>query len=289
MPSSPTVRRRQLGTELRQLREAKGLTGDEVTERLGWYNAKVSRIEKGRISVPWSDVADLLDVYEVTDPAVREALVQLAKAARQKEWWQPYSDLLSKNARTYIGLEAAAETLRTYQPSSVPGLLQTPAYARAVIMRGGPLTLSDEEVERRLGLRLKRQDVISNTGNLDLWAVLDEAVLHREIGGPRVMEEQLRHLTDMAARPRVDLQVLPFSAGPHASLGGMIGIFSFPGPDEDVACIDTAAGTLFLERSMDVRKTSAAFQHLTATALSPAESIDLIAAAIRRYQNRVEG
>ncbi|MEV5828843.1 helix-turn-helix transcriptional regulator [Spirillospora sp. NPDC052242] len=289
MPSSPTVRRRQLGTELRQLREARGLTGDEVTERLGWYNAKVSRIEKGRISVPWSDVADLLDVYEVTDPAVREALVQLAKAARQKEWWQPYSDLLSKNARTYIGLESAAETLRTYQPSSVPGLLQTPDYARAIITHGGPLTLSEEDVERRISLRLKRQEVLADAGNLELWAVLDEAVLHREVGGPQVMQAQLAHLVGMASRPRVDLQILPFGAGPHASLSGMIGIFGFPAPDPEVAYVDTVSGALFLERSTDVRAMSSAFQHLTATALSPAASIEEIKVASRRYQKRVEG
>ncbi|GAA1842892.1 helix-turn-helix domain-containing protein [Actinomadura bangladeshensis] len=284
--TSPTVRRRQLGMELRQLREAVGLTGDQVTERLGWYGAKVSRIEKGRISVPWSDVMDLLDLYEVHDPATREALVQLAKAARQKEWWQPYSDMLSKNARTYIGLESAAESLRTYQPSSVPGLLQTPDYARAIITRAGPLTLGEDEIGRRLSLRLKRQAVITEAGGLRLWAVLDEAALYREIGGLDVMHEQLMHLVEMAHHPGVDIQVMPFSAGPHASLSGMIGVFTFPGPDPDVAYVDSVSGTLFLERAADVQATTTAFQHLSATALSPAASVDLIKAIARRHQTR---
>lgn len=284
--TSPTVRRRQLGMELRQLREATGLTGDEVAERLGWYNAKISRIEKGRISVPWSDVVDLLDLYRVNDPATREALIQLAKAARQREWWQPYSDMLSKNARTYIGLESAAESLRTYQPSSVPGLLQTADYARAIITRAGPLTLGEDEIQRRISLRMKRQTVISQAGTLGFWTVLDEAVLHREIGGPEVMHAQLMHLADMAHHPRIDIQVMPFSAGPHASLSGMIGIFAFPGPDQDVAYVDTVSGTLFLERTADVQATSTAFQHLNATALSPAASADLIKALAQHYQTR---
>ncbi|QKW39953.1 helix-turn-helix domain-containing protein [Actinomadura sp. NAK00032] len=270
--------------ELRQLREAAGLTGDQVTERLGWYGAKVSRIENGRISVPWSDVVDLLDLYGVGDPAARAALVQLAKAARQKEWWQPYSDMLSKNARTYIGLESAAESLRTYQPSSVPGLLQTAEYARAIIMRAGPLTLGEDEIERRLSLRMKRQAVVTEAGSLRLWAVLDEAALHREIGGLDVMHEQLMHLVEMAHNPGVDIQVMPFSAGPHASLSGMIGVFSFPGQDPDVAYVDTVPGTLFLERAADVQATSTAFQHLSATALSPAASVDLIEDMARRHR-----
>jgi transcriptional regulator with XRE-family HTH domain len=282
--TSPTVRRRQLGTELRHLREVAGLTGDEVTQRLGWYGAKVSRIEKGRISVPWSDVVDLLDLYGVDDPATREALIRLAKAARQKEWWQPYSDMLSKNARTYIGLESAAESLRTYQPSSVPGLLQTTDYARAIITRAGPLTLGEDEIGRRLSLRTKRQAVIGEEGSLRLWTVLDEAALHREIGGSAVMHEQLLHLMEMAHHPQIDIQVMPFSAGPHASLSGMIGVFSFPGSDPDVAYVDSVSGTLFLERAADVQATSTAFQHLSATALSPAASVDLIKAMARRHQ-----
>ncbi|MEU8304834.1 helix-turn-helix transcriptional regulator [Actinomadura sp. NPDC048955] len=282
--TSPTVRRRQLGTELRQLREATGLTGDEVTERLGWYGAKVSRIEKGRISVPWSDVVELLDLYEVSDSATREALIQLAKAARQKEWWQPYSDMLSKNARTYIGLESAAESLRTYQPSSVPGLLQTTDYARAIITRAGPLTLGEDEIGRRLSLRTKRQAVIGEAGSLRLWTVLDEAALYREIGGSDVMRAQLMHLVEMAHHPQIDIQVMPFSAGPHASLSGMIGVFGFPGSDPDVAYVDSVSGTLFLERAADVEATSTAFQHLSATALSPVASVDLIKAVAQRHQ-----
>ncbi|QKG23883.1 XRE family transcriptional regulator [Actinomadura verrucosospora] len=208
----------------------------------------------------------------------------MAKAARQKEWWQPYSDMLSKNARTYIGLESAAESLRTYQPSSVPGLLQTTDYARAIITRAGPLTLGEDEIGRRLSLRTKRQAVIGEAGTLRLWTVLDEAALYREIGGPDVMHGQLMHLVEMAHHPQIDIQVMPFSAGPHASLSGMIGVFSFPGSDPDVAYVDSVSGTLFLERAADVQATSTAFQHLSATALSPAASVDLINAVARRHQ-----
>ncbi|MGI5163641.1 helix-turn-helix domain-containing protein [Spirillospora sp. CA-253888] len=281
---SPTVRRRQLGVELRQLREANGMTGDEATDRLGWYGAKVSRIERGRISVPWSDVADLLDLYGVEDSATREALINLAKEARQKEWWQPYSDLLSKNARTYMGLESAASSLRTYQPCSVPGLLQTADYARAIITRSGPLELDEHEVERRIALRLKRQEILAEAGGLELWAILDEAALRREIGGPEVMRNQMRNLILAAHHMSITIQVVPFSAGPHSSMDGGFGIFSFPEPDKDVAFVGTTAGTLYLDRQSDVHATNVAFEHLRAVALGPATSMDLVESAAHQYE-----
>ncbi|MEU5876356.1 helix-turn-helix transcriptional regulator [Spirillospora sp. NPDC047279] len=285
---TPTVRRRQLGTELRQLREGAGLTGDEATERLGWYGAKVSRIENGRISVPWSDVSDLLDLYGVEDRATREALIRLAKEARQKDWWQPYSDLLSKEARTYIGLEAAAESLHIYQPCAVPGLLQSPDYARAIITRAGPLVLSETEVERRIKLRQERQATLSREGGLELWAVLDEAALRREIGGPVTMGDQMRHLVQAGCRREITIQVVPFKAGPHASMDGGLGIFTFAEPGENVAFVGTAAGTLFLGRQADVRAASLAFEHLRAVALGPAASLDLVEAAAREYEQATE-
>jgi transcriptional regulator with XRE-family HTH domain len=284
---SPTVRRRQLGMELRHLREAAGLTGDEVTERLGWYSAKVSRIENGRISVPWSDVSDLLDLYEVQEEGTREALITLAKEARKKDWWQPYSDILSKNARTYMGLEAAAESLHVYQPSAVTELLQTADYARAIITRAGALNLDEDQIERRIQLRLKRQVALVERNLLELWVVLDEAVLRREIGGPEVMRDQLRHLVEMAHHPKITIQVVPFSAGPHASMDGSIGSFSFPEPDKDVAYVDTVAGTLYLERQRDVHATNIAFEHLRAVALGPAASVDTIEAAANEYEDAI--
>jgi transcriptional regulator with XRE-family HTH domain len=285
---SPTVRRRQLGMELRNLREAAGLTGDEVTDRLGWYGAKVSRIENGRISVPWSDVSDLLDLYGVQEGATRDALITLAKEARKKDWWQPYSDILSKDARTYMGLESAAESLHVYQPSAVAGLLQTADYARAIITRAGALNLDGDQVERHIQLHLKRQAAVAERNSFELWAVLDEAVLHREIGGPRVMRDQLHHLIDAAHHPKITIQIVPFSIGPHASMDGSIGSFSFPEPDRDVAYVGTVAGTLYLDRQRDVHATNLAFEHLRAAALGAAASVDMIEAAAGEYAENMD-
>lgn len=284
--SSSTMRRRRLGAELRRLREGTGLTGDQVAERLDWYGAKVSKIETGRIAVGWGDVSDLLDLYGIEDDETRERLIALARESRRREgWWQPYSDLLSKNNRTLIDLEVSASSLRIFEPLVVPGLLQTPDYARAIIT--SRLEYEEKEVQRRVELRMQRQAVVAKDGSLDLWAIIDEAALHRENGGSQVMRDQLLRLAEVAEEPGVQVQVIPNRVGAHAAMSGSFGLFSFADDgDPDIAFIENVAGTLYLERKEDIAACSIAFEHLRTAAFSLPQSLDLILAAARSYEQR---
>ncbi|MFC5188124.1 helix-turn-helix domain-containing protein [Actinomadura harenae] len=282
------MRRRRLGAELRRLRESAGKVGDEVSTQLGWYSAKVSKIETGRITVGWGDVADLLDLYGVPVGEQRDRLIALAresKSTRRDEWWQPFNDLLSRNYKTAVDLETSATSLRIFEPFVIPGLLQNEDYARAIIK--GRREYAEEEVERRVELRMKRQAVVATGGNLDMWVILDEAALRREIGGPEVMSRQLRRLLEVAEAPGVQVQVVPFGIGPHAAMSGSFGIFSFSEEtDPDVVFVETIAGTLYLERNEDIAASKLAFEHLHAAARDLAGSLELISAAARTYEQR---
>jgi transcriptional regulator with XRE-family HTH domain len=284
---SPTVRRRRLGYELRRRREAAGKTGEDVAASLGWSDSKVSRIETGQIAVTWGDVSDMLDLYGVTDPQVRDALIRLARQARQQGWWHPYASILGRPYATYIGLESAAEALRVFEPLTVPGQLQTEPYARAII-RTTTRELSADEVERLIEVRLRRQDVIFKSEDpLRLSVVLDEAALRREVGGPEVMAGQLQRLAEAAAQPRIRIQVLTFAQGSHVSMAGSFGIFSFPGdPGGDTGVVDTMAGSLFIERPAEVAAARAVFDELSAQALSREDTLTLLTEAAASYQRR---
>jgi len=283
------VRRRRLGYELRQLREATGKTGEEAASALGWSHSKISRIETGRIAVTWGDVSDMLDLYDVTDPEVREPLIALAREARQKGWWQSYSSLLSPHYATHIGLEAAAESLRIFEPLTVPGLLQTEPYAR-VIIATNTRELGQEEIDKRIEVRLRRQDIVfSSEDPLRLSVVLDEAVLRRETGGPAVMAGQVQHLIEASAHPRIRLQVLPFAQGSHVAMAGSFGIFSFPDdPGGDIAFIDTMVGSLFMERPAEITAAREAYDELSAQALSREDTVTLLNKTFAAYQQRCQ-
>jgi transcriptional regulator with XRE-family HTH domain len=281
--SSPTSRRRRLGLELRRLREAVDLTGDDVAKQLGWSVSKVSRIEKARAAVPWSDVSDLLDIYNV-DGETRAALIQLCKDSKQQAWWQPYNDVLAsfKNLANYIDLESAASSLRIYTPLTIPGLLQTEDYARAIIATARPLELTEEEVERRIELRLHRQEVIARDPPLRLWAIMDEAALHRQVGGDKVMRGQLARLASAARHPDITLQVIPYGAGGHVAMAGAFSLFSFV-EDPDVLSVEAVTGTLYLDRDADIRRATLCFDHLRATAHTAVNSVELINEMARNY------
>ncbi|GLY76798.1 helix-turn-helix domain-containing protein [Actinoallomurus iriomotensis] len=203
------------------LREAAGLTGEDVGEELGWSVSKLSRTEKARAAVPWNDVSDLLNIYGVNDET-RTALIQLCKDLKPQAWRQPYNDVLAsfKNLANYIDLESAASSLPIHTPLTILGLLQTEDYARAIVSATWPLELTDLEVQRRVELRMQRQEVIGLDSPLRLWAILDEASMHREVGGPDVVRGQLQQLSRVAHRPEVTIQVIPFNAGGHVSWPG---------------------------------------------------------------------
>lgn len=270
---SPTVRRRRLGFELRRRREAAGATIDYVAERLECSASKISRIETGHSGATPRDVRDMLELYGVTG-AESDELVQIARDARLKGWWHPYSTVLTS---AYVGLETEARAIREYVQQVVPGLLQTEEYARAMIRAARP-DVGVGEVERRVRVRMQRQSLLRQEDAVELWAVLDEAVVSRPVGGDAVMRRQLDRLVEAARLPSVTLQILPFQAGAHAGMDGTFAILIFPEPaDTDVVFAENATGGLFLEKSEELRKYHFIFNHIHAAALRPEESVSLIA------------
>ncbi|MEU1785640.1 helix-turn-helix transcriptional regulator [Streptomyces sparsogenes] len=282
MRYGPAVRRRKLGAELRRLRDLAGLTSGEAARRVGWHQSKVSRLETGRSGARPSDVARLLDVYEVADPELRALLEALCGGGAsdpegsRRGWWYAYRDLLPPAYRDFISLESEASAASTLETTVVPGLLQTPDYARAVTRAALP-DLPPPEVDTLVEVRIARQSVLRGARPLRLHAVLDEAVLRREVGGPGVMAAQLRHLAEVAALPQVRLQVLPFSAGMPIGITGPFIIFSFSHiTDLDVVVLDHLTSSLYLERKEDLRAYSAAFDTLRTKTLSVRETLTFI-------------
>ncbi|MFD5847496.1 helix-turn-helix domain-containing protein [Streptomyces chartreusis] len=284
MQHGPAVRRRKLGAELRALRTGAGLTSGEAARLAGWHQSKVSRIETGASGVKPADVRLLLDVYDVEDAQLRELLLVLAgsdEGGGRHHWWHAYRGVLPPTYRDFISLESQARAMRTLETSVVPGLLQTPEYARAVTRAavGGLDGDADDRLDALVAVRLARQDVLRADPPLKLSAVLDEAVLRREIGGPEVMARQLSRLMDAAQLPQVRLQVLPFRAGEHVGITGPFVIFSFSSTsDLDVVVLDHLTSSLYLERKEDLQAYTEAFNTLRIHALSPEESLDYIAA-----------
>jgi transcriptional regulator with XRE-family HTH domain len=275
---SPTVRRRRLAMELRRLRETAELTIDEVGEKLECSASKISRIETGHVGVTPRDVRDMLEVYGIDDDE-REALVQLAREARKKGWWHAYNEVFTGS---FVGLESDASSLHTHQALLVPGLLQTEDYTRAVIRAIRP-DAPETDVGRRVDARMTRQKLLYEAHPPEYWAVLDEAVLHRAVGGPRIMREQLLRLVELAALPHVTLQVVPFSAGAHAGLEGPFLILGFPEQaDPDVVYVENTTTGVYLEQPSDVHRYTLMFDHLRAAALKPDDTVDLIERAADR-------
>lgn len=236
-PHSPSLRRRRLSTELRRARERAGLTTTQTVKSLKWAAGKLSKIENAETqTVKAADLDKMLDLYKVTDPTVREAMHQLARDAKERGWWSKYRDVFKDE--TLPDFEAEASGLRTYESQVIPGLLQTPDYARA-IFEGGLYT-GAEEVRRRTEARMARREILTKFDPVHLRVVMDEAALRRLIGGSQVMTEQLRHLLHMARMPHIHLQVLPFDVGSHAALTAPFTILDFPNPlDPTIVCIET--------------------------------------------------
>ncbi|MFE9874364.1 helix-turn-helix domain-containing protein [Micromonospora sp. NPDC005686] len=272
----PTVRLRRLAAELRSLRTAAGLTRDEVSEQTGINPATLYRIETAKVRPQRRTLMAMLDKYGVTDEDKRSELIALSRQAAQLGWLQAYESELPELYTTYISFEAEARSVRNYESLFVPGLLQTENYARAVIRGVLPLA-TDADVQARVEARMQRQESLRKTEPLRLWAILDEAVLHRLTGGPAVMAQQLDALVTAAGQPHVTLQVIPFTTGAHAGMPGSFVVMDFPDPaDPALVYVDSMAGDLFLEREADVRRYTSTFEHLRATALDPTSSIKLI-------------
>jgi len=281
MATGPTVRRRRLGTELRKLRESAGYKLEEVAGLLGVAPSTLSRIETGKAPTKSAYLTQLLELYRVTDAGQRQVLVDMAREGHRKGWWAAYDDVLPSGLGVYVGLEAEASGLRSYEISVVHGLLQTADYARAVLRASAPRHTPDQ-IERLVDLRLERQRRLDDNPPLDLWVIHDEAVIRRAMGGPTVMRHQLAHLLVLAGLPGVTLQVLPFDSGAHAGHDGPFSIIEFPDrSDSEVVYVESAAGPLYLEKDRDVRTSAEVFDRLRAAASPPDASLDLISKAAR--------
>src|SRR6201996_3392375 len=228
--SGPTVQRIVLGAQLRRLRENREITTEQAAEAIRGSHSKISRMEHGRVGFKDRDVSDLLTLYGVTDPAERESLLSLAREAGNPAWWHDFGDLLPHWFEPYISLEAAASVIRNYEVQFVPGLLQSPAYAREVIQLGHP-SITGDELNRRVELRMGRKRLLTRPTSPRLWAALDEAVLRRPMGDVAVMREQIDHLLEMTAHPNVTLQIVPFNVGGHSAAGGPFSILRFAEPE----------------------------------------------------------
>jgi len=272
--ASPVVRRRRLAAELRRLRLAASKTLDDAAEHLECSPTKVSRIESGHVGARIQDVRDLADLYEVTGPE-REALLDLVRQSRRKGWWYAYADMISDSFQTLIGLEDEATTIWTYENHLIPGLLQIPGYARA-LMTTRPDTPLDL-IERGLQLRATRQAVLAREDGPQFSAVIDEAALRRGAGGPQVMDEQYEHLIVMTNSPTVTVQVLPLGAGAHPGGSFPFVILGFADPaDPRVAYAELLTAEFYLDRAEDVGRYLAEFDYLRGRALTPADSLTLI-------------
>lgn len=282
--SGPTVLRILLGSQLRRLREAKGVTREEAGYTIRASGSKISRMELGRVSFKERDVVDLLALYGVGDDEA-QALVELAKQANSPGWWHKYSDVLPDWFQVYVGLEEAATLIRLYEVQFVPGLLQTADYARAVIRLGQP-SASAEEVERRVSLRLGRQELLTKANGFRLWAVLDEAALRRPIGGGEVMRAQLARLIDAAREPNITLQIMPFRSGGHAAESGAFTIMRFPETDlPDVVYLEQLTSALYLDKREDVERYTEVMERLSVEGESPERTVDILSGMLEEVMD----
>ncbi|MFC4009371.1 helix-turn-helix domain-containing protein [Nonomuraea purpurea] len=285
-----TVPRRQLGRYLRELRNKSRLTVRAAAMALEWSEAKLWRIETGQTSLRSLDVAAMCNVYGA--PAdLTEALKALAKETKARGWWHAYGDVISEGFDLYIGLEEAASQLSWYESELIPGLLQTPDYARTLI-EADNAGVDEQEIERRVRLRMERQQSLTRrTAPPTLHVVLNEGLLRRPIGGRKMMAHQLDHLTQVGRLPNVTIKVMSFSAELHPGvMSGPFVILRFPlngdgTPTEPPTIyVDGYTGALYLDKPNEVERYSTAFDHMWASALNKHESLDLISEVARSYE-----
>ena len=282
--SGPTVLRILLGSQLRMLREVKGITREEAGYAIRASGSKISRMELGRVSFKERDVTDLLKLYGV-DEDETATLVALAIQANSPGWWHKYGDVLPDWFQVYVGLEEAASLIRLYEVQFVPGLLQTADYARAVVRLGQPAA-APEEIARRISLRMGRQELLTKPGGPRLWAIVDEAALRRPIGGKEVMRAQLEQLILATEEPQVTLQVMPFRSGGHAAEAGAFTIMRFPEPDlPDVVYLEQLTSALYLDKRDDVEKYTEVMERLSVESESPERSVDILSGMLEEVMD----
>lgn len=268
--------RQLLGAQLRFFREAVGITPEQAGYEIRASRSKISRMETGHVGFKMRDINDLLTLYGVTDEQERSRILSTAAQAGEPDWWASYSDVLPSWFENYLGLESVAATIRSFEIQFVPGLFQTKDYARAVtqLAQQDP---SEEEIERRVGLRLNRQHLLTMPNPPKIWSVMDEAVLRRPIGGRAVLRAQLRRLIEVAAMPHVTIQVVPFARGGHAGASGSFSLMRFTEQElPDVVYVEQLTSALYLEQRADVEHYLEVVDQLSGEALTPVKTIAFI-------------
>jgi transcriptional regulator with XRE-family HTH domain len=281
----PTALRMMLGAHLRQLREARGISREDAGWRIRSSESKISRMELGRVSFKERDIADLLTLYGVSAQDERDRLLALARNANTPGWWHRYGDVMPSWFQSYLGLEAAAAVIRTYEIQFVPGLLQTADYARAVILLGHR-NASADEINRRVSLRMDRQRILTRRDPPHLWVVMDEAVLRRPVGGRSVMRGQLAALIEANKLPNIRLQIIPFHIGGHAASGGAFSILRFRDQDlPDVVYVEQLTSAIYLDKRDDVDHYVAAMETLAAEADPPQRTAAMLAEMLAEVES----
>jgi Domain of unknown function (DUF5753)/Helix-turn-helix domain len=279
----PTVPRMLVGIQLHRFREAAGVTPDQAAYEIRASRSKISRMENGLVRFKERDVTDLLTLYGITDEQTRSTLVALTRQANTPGWWSKYGDIMADWFEAYLGLETAASVIRTFELQFVHGLFQTEDYARAVTMLGHTSAPADE-IERRVSLRLNRQDLLNGPDPPQVWTIIDEGALRRPVGGSAVMRAQLDHLVEVSGLRHVTIQVVPFSRGGHAAAGGSFTVLRFGEPEvPDVVYIEQLTSALYLDKHEDVDHYMEVMNHLSTEALTPADSARFVAGIIRDF------
>jgi transcriptional regulator with XRE-family HTH domain len=265
-----------LGSQLRRLREAKGISREDAGYAIRGSGSKISRVELGRVSFKERDVADLLTLYDITDQRERDLFLTLVRESNQPGWWQRYNDLMPHWFQDFVGLEESASRIQTYETSFIPGLLQTEAYARAVMVRGRP-DAPPEEIERRVTLRMQRQRLLQSPQAPRLWAVIEEACVHRQIGGRKVLRDQLEHLMEVTRMSNVSLQILPFELGGSQAENAFALLRFAEAELPDVVYLEHLCGALYLDKVDEVEVYSKAAHRLVVEAETPDQTRRTIA------------
>jgi transcriptional regulator with XRE-family HTH domain len=279
----PTVQRRRLSRELRFLRERSELTLEEAAERLGWSKSKISRIETAQSGIKVPDLRAFLDLFEITGDH-REALLALNRQSRKRGWWDAYREALPSEYEDYVRLEQEASSMLAFDGMILNGLLQTEDYARHII-RAALTSSPAGEIERRVEVRMHRQALLTEGDDLlRFWSIIDEGALRRQVGGAEVMRAQYARLIELAELPNVNLQVLPFGVGAHATTASPFRILGFPPPfDAEVVYLESLNSSLYIERETDVHLYRVAYDHLRAQAMGPDASTAFIAALTEEH------
>ncbi|RJQ79737.1 XRE family transcriptional regulator [Pseudonocardiaceae bacterium YIM PH 21723] len=280
--TGPTVRRMVLGGQLRRLREAAGITRADAGYQIRSSESKISRLELGRVGFKERDVADLLTMYGVTDPDERDVFLGMVKQSNTPGWWNRYNDLMPSWFQDYVGLEESASRIQSYELQYVPGLLQTEDYAIAVASEGRADKVNDD-VRRRVSLRMGRQKILVGPSAPKIWAVLDASVLYRPLGGAEVMKTQIDRLIELTKLPNISLQILPWEFS-GCSAEGAFTLLRFAEPElPNIVYIEHLSGALYLEKQDELELYSRVFDQLMVDSMTPTKTREELLRARERF------